>query len=351
MNMRLFGSLDCGDVYELTLTNGRGMEAKILSLGAALRSLTVTDEAGRKRDVVLGYDTAEEYFFGDSYFGATVGRFANRIAGARFTLDGKEYRLPANEGANQLHGGPFGFTRQLWTAVPLNDSEAVFRLVSPDGDMGFPGTLSLEVGYQLTEDSLVIRDQAETDAPTVLNLTNHSYFNLNGHDSGSTAEHVLWLNAGAYTPTDEQLIPTGEIRSVSGTALDLREEKRLGELLSDPVFQRTNGPDHNYVLDPGPVQARLKEPDGTLTLEVITDQPGLQLYAAGGLSGEAGKDGAVYEAHQGICLETQGFPDAVHHGNFPSPVLRPGEIFRSQTVYRFSGISRRRRRKAALLWV
>jgi aldose 1-epimerase len=353
MSMRYFGNCPAGEVHELTLSNGRGLEAKLLTLGAVIRSLNVWDEAGRKRDVVLGYDTAEEYFSGDSYFGAAVGRFCNRIAGAAFDLDGKHYELPANEGKNQLHGGPGGFSYQIWTPLPVSESEARLRLYSPDGDMGFPGNLSAEVTYRLTEDSLVIEYKAETDAPTVLNLTNHSYFNLAGHASGSIGQHRLWLNADRYTPADEALIPTGEIRPVTGSLLDYTREKPLEEALAAAEFGRTHGLDHNFVLsgDVDVPAARLTEPDGRLSMEVFTDRPAVQVYTAGGLGPVPGKEGAVYEEHQGICLETQDFPDAVHHENFPSAVLRPGEAWHSRTVYRFQGISQIRRRRAKLLWV
>ncbi|MBO4873218.1 MAG: galactose mutarotase [Lachnospiraceae bacterium] len=351
MSMQYFGSCPAGEVHELTISNGRGLEAKVLSLGATLRSLLVTDESGRRRDVVLGYDSAEEYFFGEAYFGATVGRFCNRIAAPGFELDGKCFVLPPNEGKNQLHGGPFGFSRQIWTPLPAGEDRAVFRLISPDGDMGFPGNLMVQVTYRLTEESLVIEYEAETDAPTVLNLTNHSYFNLSGHESGSVGGHRLKLTADFFTPTDEQMIPTGEIRPVSGSVLDLRTEKTVGELISAPELKTTQGLDHNFVLsgsDAVPA-AWLKAPDGTLSAEVYTDRPAIQVYTAGFLGNVPGKNGAVYADHQGICLETQGFPDAVHHPNFPSPVLRAGEVWRSRTEYRFRGASRVRRRKAVMI--
>ena len=353
MSMHYFGSVPMGDVYEVTITNGRGMEAKILSLGAALRSLILTDENGEKRDVVLGYDLAEAYLYSSTYFGATVGRFCNRIGGAAFDLDGRRCELPANEGKNQLHGGPAGFSRQLWTPLPVSESEAIFRLFSPDGDMGFPGNVNVQVTYRLTGDSLELEYQADTDAPTVLNLTNHSYFNLSGHASGSIGKHRLQLAAEAYTPTDAGLIPTGEIRPVAGSILDLKEGKELENLLSAPELSATGGLDHNFVLsgNPDSPAAQLSAADSPLRLTLYTDQPGVQVYTAGGLGMEPGKDGAVYQAHQGICLETQGFPDAMHHENFPSVVLRPGGGWKSRTVYSFQGVSQIRRRKAKLLWV
>ena len=353
MNMRYFGNCPAGEVHEITLTNSRGMEAKVLSLGAALRSLVLSDESGRKRDVVLGFDSAEEYFFSGTYFGATVGRFCNRIAGAAFDLDGKHYTLPANDGPNQLHGGPIGFSRQVWLALPVSENEARFRLFSPDGDMGFPGNVSAQVTYRLTEDSLVIEYEAETDAPTLLNLTNHSYFNLEGHASGLVGAHRLQLFAESYTPADAALIPTGEIRPVEGSILDLRTEKAVSELITAPELSATGGLDHNFVLSGSAdlPAARLTSPDGVLSMEVFTDCPGVQVYTAAGLGPVSGKDGVIYEDHQGICLETQGFPDAVHHANFPSTVLRPGEVWHSRTEYRFHGVSKIRRRRAAMLWV
>ena len=353
MNMRSFGTTTAGEVHELTIRNAYGMEARILTLGAALRSLTVFDEEGQKRDIVLGYDTAEAYSVGSEYFGATVGRCCNRIAGPDFELDGKNYPLVLNEGGNQLHGGPFGFSRQIWMALPLGESEAAFRLYSSDGDMGFPGNVSVQVTYRLTEDSLIIEYEAESDAPTLMNLTNHSYFNLSGHDSGSVASHRLRLNADLYTPTGPDLIPSGEIRSVKGSCLDLREGRLLGEILEDAFLSATQGLDHNFVLtgDKDLPFAVLSDPEEKIVMEAFTDRPAVQIYTAGGLRDVRGKDGALYQSHQGICLETQGFPDAVHHKDFPSVVLPAGEKWHSKTQYRFKGFSRIRRKKPVMIWV
>ena len=351
MSMRYFDSIESGDVYEITLSSGRGMEAKILSLGAALRSLSLPDMSGRIRDIVLGFDKAEEYLMSPAYFGATVGRFCGRIAGSCFELNGKTCELVPNEGNNQLHGGPFGFSRQLWTPLPVSESEVRFRLISPDGDMGYPGTVNAEVCYRLSDDSLIIDYTAETDAATVISLTNHSYFNLRGHDSGSVGSLTLRLAADRYTPTDASLIPTGEICPVEGTALDLRQETALDEILKHPQLQRTNGLDHNFVLGKESVKARLADPESGLAMSVYTDRPAVQIYTAGALGLVTGKGGVVYKNHQGICLETQGFPDAMHHEAFPSPVLRPGERWQSRTVYRFTGLGRIRRRRAAMIWM
>ena len=351
MSMRYFDTIEAGDVYEVTISNGRGMEAKILSLGASLRSLTLPDMSGRIRDVVLGYDRAEDYLLSRAYFGATVGRFCNRIAGASFELDGKTVTLEPNQGKHQLHGGPFGFSRQLWTPLPVSESEVRFRLISPDGDMGFPGTLNVEVSYRLSSDALIIDYTAETDAPTVVSLTNHSYFNLRGHESGAVDAMTLRVPSEYYTPTDDALIPTGEICPVAGTSLDLREEATLGEILRRPGLEKTNGLDHNFVLGSGSAKACLRDPDSGLAMQVHTDRPAMQIYTAGGLGLVTGKEGVIYKNHQGICLETQGFPDAMHHDTFPSPVLRPDERWQSRTVYRFTGLGRIRRRHAAMIWM
>ena len=339
MGMRFFDHCSAGDVQEISLKGPTGIEADILSLGATLRCLRVPDKDGKIRDVVLGYDTAQSYYEGNSYFGATVGRFANRIAGAKITLDGKEYPLAANERGNQLHGGPDGFSRRNWTVVVLNEEEALFRLYSPDGDMGFPGWLEAEVRYSLAvPGELHLYYRAVSDKKTVISLTNHTYFNLNGHDAGSAASHRLQVAADAYTPADVELIPTGEICPLDGEAVDLRKERRLSELFADPRLAAVGGLDHNYVLRPGKGEkAVLSSEESGLRLSGFTDRPGLQVYTASGLGEERGKAGAVYHRQAAVCLETQAFPDAMHHENFPSVILEAGEVWESETVYRFEG--------------
>ena len=315
------------------------MQAEIISLGASLRRWQVPCADGTVRDIVLGYETAEEYRDRRTYFGSTVGRFCNRIAGAAFELDGTRWKLDPNEGKNQLHGGPIGFSHRIWTPIVLSESEALFRLESPDGEMGFPGNVSAEVRYALTDDdALSIRYRAQSDRKTVLSLTNHSYFNLAGHDSGPVTEHFLKTAADAYTPAGSELIPTGEIRRLDGSWLDFRAERCLGDVLGSPEGWAAGGLDHNFVLQTeAEVKAVLTAPDRSLSLEVLTDRPAMQIYTAGGLSGESGKEGAVYRKYQAVCLETQGFPDAVHHKHFPSAVLEAGQLWESETIYRIRG--------------
>ncbi|MBQ4425815.1 MAG: galactose mutarotase [Lachnospiraceae bacterium] len=353
MNMRYFGSCEAGDVQLITLKSpAGGMEAEILTLGATLRALRVPDKNAALRDVVLGYDSAEAYFRGGAYFGATVGRFANRIAGAAFELDGKTYRLSANEGVNQLHGGPDGFHRRIWTPIILNEAEAVFRLSSPDGDMGFPGNLSVEVLYSLAvPGELRLEYKAVSDRKTVVSLTNHSYFNLNGHASGEVGDHFLSAAALSYTPTGAGLIPTGEILPVEGTAMDLRMGRTLADVFDDPRLAATRGYDHNFMLEPGVKEAAcLTSPESGLSLHVITDCPAMQIYTAGFTGEQAGKDGAVYQDHNAVCLETQIGPDAMHHDNFPSPVLEAGREYHSETIYCFKGgVAPKRQRKGKII--
>lgn len=352
MNMRLFGQVPEGDVYEVTLENRRGLKARILSLGATLRSLEVPDAEGNLRDVILGYDTAEEYWNGQSYLGAAVGRFANRIGGACFFLNGRKYRLDANEGRNQLHGGTYGFSRRLWMPIVKSGQEAVFRLTSPDGDMGFPGQLDAEVCYRLEGNALRISYRASASAATPLSMTNHSYFNLAGHGSGTVGTHKLTVRADCYTPTDTEMIPTGEIRPVAGTSLDLRDPVEAETLWNAPELSRTRGLDHNFVLSGGEGPAAvLTAPDGSLSLEVSTDCPAVQVYTAGFLEEQRGKDGAVYGPHHAVCLETQAFPDAVNHPEFPSAILEPGRLWESETVYRFEGAGLAKGRRAQMIYL
>jgi aldose 1-epimerase len=327
----------------VTLSNRHGMVVKITSYGAIITELHVPDRQGQVTNVVLGFDNLDRYLQGHPALGATIGRVANRIAGARFTLDGKEYPLAANIGPHHIHGGRVGFHQRAWQTRPLPpqaDRAAVeFSYLSVDGEEGYPGNLEVKVTFTLTDDSeLRIDYEAETDQPTPVNLTNHSYFNLAGH--GDVLGHQLEIAADRYTPSDRALIPTGEIAPVAGTPLDFTTPKTIGARI-DQLRPHPNGYDHNYVLNSGGGElafaARAVEPDSGRVLEAWTTEPGVQLFTANGFDGRiVGTGGVVYPRHAGFCLETQHFPDAINQPQFPSVVLRPGTTFRSTTVFRFS---------------
>jgi aldose 1-epimerase len=325
-----------------TLSNRHGVIAKITDYGVILTELHVPDRQGRVTNVVLGFDNLEAYLKGHPAFGATIGRVANRIAKARFTLDGKEYRLAANNGANHIHGGPKGFDKVVWTSriVRASDTASVeFRYLSRDGEEGYPGNLEVTVVCSLTDDNeLRIDYRATTDQPTIVNLTNHSYFNLAG--SGDVLEHELSIDAARYTPADKELIPTGEIAPVAGTPLDFTKPTRIGARI-DQLKPQPNGYDHNYVLNSGgqalALAARAYEPKSGRVLEVLTTEPGVQLYTANWLDGRiTGVGGVTYVRHGGFCLETQHYPDSINKPQFPSTVLRPGQTSQSTTVFKFS---------------
>jgi len=327
----------------VTLSNRHGMVAKITSYGAIVTELHVPGRQGQVTNVVLGFDNLERYLQGHPAFGATIGRVANRIAGARFTLDGKEYPLAANIGPHHIHGGRVGFHQRVWQTRPLPpqaDRAAVeFSYLSVDGEEGYPGNLTVKVTFTLTDDNeLRIDYEAETDQPTPVNLTNHSYFNLAGH--GDVLGHQLEIAADHYTPSDRALIPTGEIAPVAGTPLDFTTPRTIGSRI-DQLRPHPNGYDHNYVLNSGGGElafaARAVEPVSGRVLEAWTTEPGVQLFTANGFDGRiVGTGGVVYPRHAGFCLETQHFPDAINQPQFPSVVLRPGTTFRSATVFRFS---------------
>lgn len=331
------------------LTNAQGTRATLCDYGATLVSLELPDETtpGGMSDVVLGFDTAEEYWENGPFFGATVGRYANRVAGGRFTLDGVDYALAVNDGPNHLHGGPTGFHRRLWQAEPAADGARVrFSLQSSDADEGYPGALFVSVSYELTPDNrLIIEYSAETQSPTVVNLTHHSYFNLTGSVGANRATsiegHVLSLAADTFTPTDAHQIPTGERRLVSGTPFDFREPTPIGARigLSDPELIVGSGYDHNFVIDgwDGSLRpvAEVFEPTTGRTLVVSTTEPGLQFYSGNHLRGVRGKGGRVHAARDGFCLEAQHFPDSPNQPSFPSTVLRPGQTYRQTTQYAF----------------
>ena len=311
-------------------------EAHILPYGATLQSLWVPGRDGRLYDVVLGYESEEEYRLHDGYLGAVVGRCANRIAGAAFSLDGTDYPLAANEGDNQLHGGPHGLHQKVWAWQQTAENAVTLSTVSPDGEGGWPGTLQVAVTYMLDGGALTIGYEAVSDRDTLCNLTNHAYFNLAGQGSGTIADHTLAVNASHYTPCGAGTIPTGEIRTVDGTALDLRQGAALDDRLGAAELAEYSGYDHNFVLDNGGAAAVLYCGESGIEMTVDTTLPGLQIYTAGFLTERQGKVGAVYNKNHGVCLETQFWPDAVHHENFPSPVLRAGEVYRHRTVYRFT---------------
>ena len=345
-----FGRLADGtaiDAYHLS--NARGFAVRILTYGAAIQAIEAPDRQGRPADLVMGYASLEDYVDKPQFFGTIVGRYGNRIAQGRFSLDGEEYRLAVTSPPNALHGGVKGFDKVAWRVEEVLDgAEAVLRLayVSADGEEGYPGRLATTVTYRVGADNaLAIEYQAMTDRPTVLNLTNHSYFNLGGEGTGDVLDHLVQLDADGFTPIDENLIPTGEIRAVAGTPFDFRSPKRIGAEIRDgrdeQIF-RARGYDHNFMLRdrrPGtPTRAaRVVDPASGRVLEVLTDQPGMQFYTANFLMGtRVGKSGRLYRQGDGFCLETQHFPDSPNHPQFPSTVLRPGETFRSTTIFRFS---------------
>lgn len=329
---KLFGRIVNKPVYLIKLTNGK-IELELLSFGATVRSLRVADRYNNFRDVCLGYETIEEYLHNDGYVGATVGRNANRIGSSRFTLNGKEYVLSSNEGENQLHGGIEGFSHKCWN-FSCTENSVTFTLDSADGDEGYPGNLRAEVCFSIKDTTLRISYKAISDADTVVNLTNHAYFNLGGHDSGSIATHSLLLGSESYTPCGEGNIPTGEIDSVADTPLDFRSEKSLINSIEQLKDSDTRGIDHNFVLSAEPA-ATLYCPESGIEMICRTSLEGIQVYSAGFLSQRAGKNGAIYGQHHAICLETQHFPDAVNHSGFPSSVLKAGEEYREWTEYSF----------------
>jgi aldose 1-epimerase len=337
-----FGALPDGSpVIRYTLRRRGGPTLRVLTYGGIVQSLEVPDARGRVANVVLGFVSLHEYLAAtDAYFGALVGRFASRLAGGRFPLEDKNYAVDVNAAGNCLHGGRTGFDQRLWHAEPLSGNELRLTLTSPDGDQGFPGRLDVEVTYSLLESGVRIDYRANTDAPTVINLTNHSYFNLAGEGSGSVEAHTLVIDADEFTPLGQDLIPTGEVAVVAGTPLDLRSETTVGAHLRDPHPQllAARGYDHNYVLRGKGMRraARLADPASGRVLEVLTDQPGLQVYSGNFLDGShVGTCGRAYRQGDGLALETQHFPDSPNHPAFPSTVLRPGQLFSTSTTWLF----------------
>jgi aldose 1-epimerase len=341
MTDRVFGKYEGKPVYLHTLTNKNGLSVSIMDYGATVVKIMAPDRNGKFADIALGFDHFLPYLKQTAFLGATVGRYANRIANGRFVLGKTTYQLPPNDGANTLHGGPFGFDKRLWkTESVTSDVPAVrFTRLSPDGEEGFPGNLYVSVTYSLDDDNkLRIDYSATTDKPTVINLTNHTYFNLSG--GGSILDDLLTLHAGAFTPVDATLIPTGEIKDVTGTPWDFRTPTAIGERIRQ-VGGNPIGYDHNYILDKGwfsnwSVAAEVTDPKSGRTLTVSTDQPGLQFYSGNFLDGTlTGTGGEVYRQYDGFALETQHYPDSPNHDNFPSTILQPGETYTTSTVYAF----------------
>jgi aldose 1-epimerase len=344
-----FGAMPDGTPVEVfTLTNATGMRVRTIPYGAIIVSIETPDRAGRMHDVVIGHDRLEGYLTASRFFGAVVGRFGNRIAKGRFSIDGRSYGLAVNNGPNHLHGGVKGFDKVLWRAEPLaSGAGIVYKYVSADGEEGYPGRLDVSVTYTLTDRNEIAVDyRASSDKPTPVNLTQHSYFNLAGDGSRDVLDHVLQINADAFTPVDETKIPTGEIAPVTGTPFDFRTPARIGLRIDadHPQIRIGGGYDHNFVLNPTAPglawAARLTDPSSGRTLTVTTTEPGLQLNTANALDGSiTGKAGRVYRARYGLCLETQHYPDSPNQPAFPSTILRPGLTFASRTVFAF-GVAR-----------
>jgi aldose 1-epimerase len=345
IHSREFGKTPSGESVELyTLKNAAGVEVAISTYGATVVSLTVPDRSGALGDIVLGFDDLDGYLGPHPYFGALVGRYANRIGGASFTLDGVDYRLAKNNGDNSLHGGMRGFDKVLWEAGPSNGRSLRLTYLSEDGEEGYPGNLFVTVVYTLTDSNeLSIDYAATTDKNTVLNLTNHSYFNLAGQGEGDILSHAITIYADRYTPVDGGLIPTGELRSVEGTAFDFRRPRTIGELigLDDEQIVLGGGYDHNFVLNNAGtglcLAAKVTDARSGRAMEVLTTEPAIQFYTGNSLGGAIrGKGGKVYGKHSALCLETQHYPDSPNHPSFPTTVLKAGERCRSTTVYRFA---------------
>ena len=338
-----FGKLPNGtEIEQYTLTNSKSAVAKVITYGGTLTELWTSDKAGKNADVVLGFDNLAQYAGEHPFFGATVGRYGNRIAKGKFSIDGKEYSLFLNNGPNSLHGGNVGFNRKVWKAEPvptLHGAAVKFTYVSADGEEGYPGTLTVDVTYELTDDNaLKISYHASTDKPTVVNLTNHSYFNLSGAGSGDILKEVLQLDADRYTPVDDTLIPTGELKSVEGTPFDFRKPTPIGARNSQ--IPGIAGYDHNFVLNGTAGKLRkigeVSDPASGRAMEIWTTEPGVQLYVSLGLNGSIKGIGGAYPQFGALCLETQHFPDSPNHPKFPSTVVRPGKDYHSETIYKFS---------------
>ena len=338
-----FGTTKCGkDVYAYTLSNSKGMSAKVINYGANLVNLFVPDANGNLEDVVLGFDTLEGYYGNGSFFGATIGPSANRIAGASFEIDGKQYQIDVNDGANNLHSHmEEGYHKRVWDAEEGSD-RVTFTLEDKDGEMGFPANKKISVTYSLSEDNeLKLTYHVTADANTIVNMTNHTYFNLAGHKAGKIEDHLLQINAAYYTPVVAGAIPTGEIAPVEGTPLDFTKMKPIGQDINADCEQLklVQGYDHNFVIDgaDGTLReiAQVQDPKSGRKMKVFTDLPGVQFYAGNCIGVETGKENTVYEPRKGLCLETQYYPDNIHHPNFPQAVFGPNKDFHTVTIYQF----------------
>ncbi len=327
------------NIQQFTLSNQNGMEVRILNYGGIIASIMAPDKQGRLEDIVLGFDKPEAYQKKNPYFGAIVGRYGNRIAQGKFTLNGKDYKLAVNNGPNHLHGGKKGFDKVLWEpAFQVSENRLTLSYTSHDGEEGYPGNLDVTVHYILTEDNeLYIEYMAVTDLPTPVNLTNHSYFNLGGKEADTILDHQIKIHSNYYVPVNENLIPTGEIKPVQDSPFDFRQLKSIKEHIEEV----SGGYDHTFVLTKAQpksltLAARVYEPHSGRTLKVLTTQPGMQFYTGNFLDGSVtGKGGKVYHKHTGFCLETQHYPDSPNHPKFPNTILNPGEIYRHTTVYQF----------------
>lgn len=339
-----FGVMPDGAAVELYTLRSGALTCGVITFGGSLQSLRAPDRAGKPVDVLLGFDALEPYRTHGKSFGALVGRYANRIGGASFTLNGKSYPLAANDhGVNHLHGGRVGYNQRVWTVEDAGDDHLTLSLFSPDGEEGYPGNLTVHVTYTLTAEGLTIGYRAECDQDTVCNLTNHAYFNLSGHDSGPVLDQTIQLLADRYTPTDPLSIPTGEIAPVEGTPMDLRRPAPIGARIGEafPQLLQAGGYDHNWIPngEPGALRpiARASSPATGISMEVLSTLPGVQFYTGNYLDGcPAGKGGAAYAKRWGFCLETQFYPDTPNHENFPSCVLRAGQVFDHTACFRFS---------------
>jgi aldose 1-epimerase len=336
---RVLGEVDGQEVREYEISNGR-ITAKVMTYGGIVRELHVPDKAGRTADVVLGFDGLKGYVDGNPYFGCITGRVANRIAKGKFLLDGKEYTLATNNPPNHLHGGVKGFDKRVWKVVRHSADSLTLGYTSPDGEEGYPGTVNVEVTYTITpENEWKIEYAATADRPTPVNLTQHAYFNLAGHQSGTVLDHEMQIPADKYTACDATLIPTGELKDVAGSAFDFRTPTPIGKRIKDTGIEPP-GYDLNYAVPPSAeplsLAARVKEPKSGRVMEVRTTEPGVQLYTANHQTGQTvGKGGVAYPQYAGFCLECQHFPDAVNRPEFKSVILRPGQTYRQTTVYRF----------------
>ena len=338
-------NIDGKQTHLYTLTNKNGMEVCITNFGGRIVSVNLNDKNGTPRDVVLAFDNINDYLTNASDFGASIGRYANRIAGAKFEIDGTVYNLLANDGDNCLHGGPQGWQYKVFDGKQLSDTQVQLTLDSPDGDMNFPGNVKVQVNFTLTDDNAIdIKYSATTDKKTVINMTNHSYFNLSGDPTKDNSDHVLFVNADNYTPVNEKLIPLGKIESVKGTPMDFTTPKPIGQDINKTDFEQIklgNGFDHNWVLntqgDITQLAAKATCPATGISVEVYTNEPGIQVYAGNFLNGSVkGKHGIAYNKRTAVCLETQHYPDSPNQPQFPSVILEPGQTYNSECIYKLS---------------